>query len=257
MSKFCFFFLTFIAGFQLSALAQRNWGGGVDEEDLHFGFTFQYISSEYKILKRANWRAAFTDNTSGIPQDYATDTINSISSPTSPGFGLGFVSNLRMGKNADLRFTPALSFSDRLIDYNYANSISDQNDPEIYIQKKVQSTLVDFPLGIKIKSDRQKNFRAYLIAGAKYSIDIASKKKTDDAEDPPVNKLVKNNRNILWYEAGFGFDLYFEFFKLSPELKLSNSFRSVLDDRDRADNPYTTPLDKLFLRNLQFSLYFE
>ena len=39
----------------------QNWGGGVDDEPLHFGFTFQYISSEYKILKTANWRDPYMD----------------------------------------------------------------------------------------------------------------------------------------------------------------------------------------------------
>ena len=98
------------------------------------------------------------------------------------------------------------------------------------------------------------NFRVYLIGGVKYSLDIVSKKKTNDLDFAYIDKLVKNKRSILAYEAGIGFDFYFEFFKLSPEIKLSHSVGSVLDP---SDNPYSSPLDKLFLRNLQFSLYFE
>lgn len=236
-----FIFLTMI--FSSDAFAQQSWGGGVDDETLHFGFTFQYISAEYKILKAENWRARVVPP----PGEDTKPELYSISSPVSPGFGLGFVSDYRLGKNADIRFTPALVFSDRLIDYNYV-------DPEEFKQQKIQSTLVDFPLGIKIKSDRKKNFRAYFLGGAKYSIDIVSKKKTNDAGNIFTEKFVKNNRNILWYEAGIGLDIYFEFFKLSPEIKLANSFKSVLQ---REYHPYSTPLDKLFLRNLQFSLYFE
>jgi len=227
----------------VDAFAQQNWGGGVDDEPFHFGFTFQFVSSEYKILKKAEWRNQFP----GPPDEETKPTLYGISSPVSPGFGLGFVSNYRLGKNADIRFTPALVFSDRLIDYEYASEAD-------YRQQKVQSTLVDFPLGIKIKSDRRKNFRAYMIAGAKYSVDIVSKKKTNDLDKIWTEKLVKNTRNILWYEAGIGLDLYFEFFKLSPELKLANSFGSVLRPED---HPYSAPIDKLILRNLQFSLYFE
>jgi hypothetical protein len=33
--------------------------------------------------------------------------------------------------------------------------------------------------------------------------------------------------------------------------------KSVLRDDDRLENPYTAPIDKLFIRNFQFSLYFE
>ena len=243
MTKRLLLLLIIALFFSSSTFAQQNWGGGVDDEPFHFGFTFQFISSEYKILKKAEWR-----NVTTPPEGEETKpTLYGISSPISPGFGLGFVSNYRLGKNADIRFTPALVFSDRLIDYEYASEAD-------FKQQKVQSTLVDFPLGIKIKSDRRKNFRAYMIAGAKYSVDIVSKKKTNDLDKVWTEKLVKNTRNILWYEAGIGMDLYFEFFKLSPELKLANSFQSVLRPED---HPYSAPIDKLILRNLQFSLYFE
>lgn len=228
--------------------AQQNWGGGVDNETLHFGFTFQYVASEYKILKRADWKGPFMDPYNGSPM--INSELQSLSSPVSPGFGLGFVSDLRLGNNADLRFTPGLVFADRLVNYEYA-------DPSYSVQKKVQSTLVDLPLGFKLKSDRQKNFRAYFIGGAKYSLDIASKKKTDDMALAPEAKFLKNIKNTLWYEAGIGLDLYFEFFKLSPEIKFAQSMKSVLKDNDRLENPYTAPLDKLFIRNIQFSLYFE
>src|SRR5690606_20306835 len=120
-----------------------------------------------------------------------------------------------------------------------------------------QSTYVDLPLSFKLKSDRRKNFRAYIIGGTRYSMDIVSKKKKDDSGKSPAAKDMKNVPNALWYEAGIGFDLYFEFFKLSPEIKFAQTLRSVLDGKDRPVNPYIAPVDKLFLRNFQFSLYFE
>lgn len=233
--------LTLICGPR--AFSQQSWGGGVDDEPVHFGFTFQFIAAEYKIMKKASWSQVFPDPDGGDTQP----NLYAVSSPVSPGFGLGFVSNFRLGKNADVRFTPALTFSDRLIDYEY-QAVED------FRQQKVQSTLVDFPLGVKIKSDRRKNFRAYFLGGAKYSVDIVSKKKTNDIDKIWTEKFVKNTRNVLWYEAGIGLDLYFEFFKLSPEIKLAHSLRSVLRPED---HPYSALLDKLYLRNLQFSLYFE
>lgn len=228
----------------LTTAAQQRAGGGVDDEVIHFGFTFQYVSAEYKIFKKTSWRDPYYD--AGI-SSFVTDSLYSISSPVSQGFGLGFVTNLRLGNNGDFRFTPGLVFSDRLVDYQY-------KDPANFKQQKVQSTVVDLPFGFKLKSDRRKNFRAYMIGGAKYSLDIVSKKKTNDAGFAPTEKLLKNTRGILWYEAGIGFDLYFDYFKLSPELKLSNSYRNVLTPED---HPYSTPIDKLLLRNVQFSLYFE
>ncbi|TDQ07387.1 type IX secretion/gliding motility protein PorT/SprT [Pedobacter metabolipauper] len=228
----------------VSAKAQ-NWGGGVDDDNLHFGFTFQYLSSEYKILKKANWRGQYVDEDPQIPN---TPGLRSISSKPTPGFGIGFVVNKRLGENADLRFTPILVFSDRSLSYEYTNANAN-------IDKKISTTLVDFPIGIKIKSDRRTNFRAYVIGGVKFTTDITSKKKTDNSlVTDPAEKFINNARNFMSYEAGLGFDLYFEYFKMSPELKLSYSMKNVLENEPTR---YVAPLDKLMLRHVTFSLFFE
>ena len=247
MKKFLLLSILILFSFNRS-IAQNNWGGGVDDEQLHFGFKFQYISSEYKIQKIENWKGPFIDPFNGLPM--INSQLTSLSSPVTPGFGLGFVSDFMLGNNANLRFTPGLVFADVIVNYEFEN-------PSLSKQRIIQGTLVDLPLGIKLKSDRRKNFRAYVIGGAKYSIDIVSKKKTDDIALSPESKYLKSLKNTVWYEAGLGLDLYFEFFKLSPEIKFSQSRKSVLKDSDRLENPFTAPIDKLCFRNIQFSLFFE
>lgn len=245
----------------------QNWGGGVDDEDWSFGFNFQYISAEYKILKNANWRAPFFEvpnslgvsynPTSGLP---VTGTVNAISSPPTQGFGLGFVVNRRITNNVDLRSTPSIIFSDRNLIYEYEqlppiNLGNGQTKTyDNIIEKKVQATMFEVPLGVKIKSNRLNNVRAYFLGGAKYSIDIGSKKKTADDGEPPLNKFVKNKRNYFSYEAGIGLDLYFEYFKMSPEIKLSYSPNDILLHNGTA---FSNPIDQLRLRQLTFSLIFQ
>ncbi|WP_026903952.1 outer membrane beta-barrel protein [Pedobacter glucosidilyticus] len=244
--------------FAIGAQAQGNWGGGVDDETLHFGFTFQYIQSEYKIQKGLNWRDNITEPADIASTPPITERLNSVSSSLNPGFGIGLLANLYVTKHLDLRFTPTLIFADRVIDYEFESGNKYEQEtvesPEGFTRRAVSSTMIDFPLLIKLKSDRKGNFRAYLIGGLKYGYDIGAKKNADDADNTYFNKLLKNQQGILSYEAGLGFDLYFEFFKLSPEIKISNSINSVLR---RGEDPYSTPLDKLFLRNFIFSLYFE
>ena len=179
--------------------AQQNWGGGVDEQFLHFGFSFQYVSSRVK---------------------------SDINNPSSPGFGLGFVSDWQVGNHGNIRFTPSIVFVDRAL----------------LALDNVESNAIEAPLGFKFKSDRRKNFRAYVIGGVKYARDIISNKTYND-------NPAKFKRNTWWYETGVGFDLYFDYFKLSPEIKLANTLHDV-----RADQTFA---DKVFLRHLQFSLYFE
>jgi hypothetical protein len=224
----------------------QNWGGGVDDSNVHFGFTFQYVSSEFKILKKDNWRSEpyiDQDNPGLIPSK-----LKSISTVPSAGFGIGFVVNKRLNDNSDIRFTPTLVFNDRILNYEYENAANN-------IEKKTQATLVEFPLGIKIKSDRRNNFRAYMLGGAKFTTDISSKKKTNNSLiTDPAEKFVNNKRNYLSYEAGLGFDLYFEYFKMSPEIKLSYSLNDILQDEPTR---YAAPIDKLMLRHVTFSLFFE
>jgi hypothetical protein len=245
----------------------QNWGGGIDDEDWSFGFNFQYISAEYKILKKQNWRSPFYempnsldpsyDPNSGIP---VTSTLNSISSPPSQGFGLGFVMNRMISDNFDIRATPSLIFSDRIVTYEYEPMApinvgnGQTKNFQTVVERKVQATMFEFPLGLKVKSNRMNNFRVYWLGGAKYSIDIASKKKTFDEGETAVNKFLKNQRNYLSYETGIGFDIYFEYFKMSPEIKLSYSTNDLLQHDNTV---YANPIDKLKLRQLTFSLIFQ
>lgn len=228
----------------------QNWGGGIDESDYNFGFSFQYIASEFKIIKKPDWRKPYYDTNQNR---YVTDSLTSISSPKSVGFGIGFVVSTKLNDNMDIRFTPSLVFTDRLVDYYYKEP--PVNNTEFsYFQQKVTPTMVDLPLGVKIKSDRRGNFRAYVLLGGKYSIDMASGKKASDETSASIQKLLKNKKSYLSYEGGIGFDLYFEYFKMSPEFKLSYSLKDILKHED---HPYATPIEKAMLRNFTFSLFFE
>jgi hypothetical protein len=236
-------------------LKAQNWGGGIDQQDFNWGFSFQYVASEYKIIRSPNWREAFrnTDPTEGqVGAQIITDPLKSIVSPLSAGFGIGFVVNYKLTPNVDLRSTPTLIFNDRIVNYTFEETGINPDFSEK--EQRVQATMVDFPIGIKLKSERRKDFRAYLLLGAKYSMDLASGKKAKDETFVLKQKYLKNIKNFASYEAAIGFDLYFEYFKMSPELKVSHSFGNVIK---RENHPYDTPIDKAILRSFTFSLFFE
>ena len=219
------------------------WGGGADQQDLSFGFSFSYVNTYFKILKNPNWRNPFLDKQNG--NQPVTSDLNSISSPNSPGFAVGFLTRYRITEHLEARVTPSLVFADRELSYVYA-------DPNDNVTKSVHATTVDFPLLLKLKSDRLGNFRAYLLGGVKYSYAIGANKS--DAEADLLDKTVKNVSGYSSYEAGVGCDIYFEYFKLSPEIKLSNSIGNVLVPENQ---PFSAPISKLSLHTLMFSLIFE
>ena len=238
--------------FFLNAAKAQNWGGGIDDNTLHFGFTFQYISSEFKFLKKKDWTRPFYDTQDEFSAPVkATDSLNALYSKTSPGFGIGLLVNLKVSEHSDLRFTPTLVFNDRLAYYDFS-----VNGAPATIERRVQATMVDLPISFKLKSDRRNNFRAYMIGGAKYSVDISSKKKTNDDPNSALEKFLKNKRGFFSAEAGLGMDLYFEYFKMSPEIKLSYSLNNILTDGGKP-SAFSQPIDKLMLRHVTFSLFFE
>jgi len=230
--------------FGLSALLAQApaWGGGADQNDLSFGFTFTYVSSYYKIVKKPDWRSPFFDP--GVNKNI-TDSLGSISSVPNPGFAIGFITRYRLTDHLEARVTPSLVFADRALLYTYPDA--SQN-----VTKQVQTTTVDFPLELKLKSDRIRDFRAYLLGGIKYSKAIG--KGASGVSLDPLQREVRNATGFGSYEAGIGCDIYFEFFKLSPEIKISNSIGNVLVPEN---TPYSSPLSKLSLHTISFSLYFE
>jgi hypothetical protein len=219
------------------------WGGGADQNDLSFGFTFSYVSSYYKIQKKPDWRKPFYDSGTG---KNVTDSLNSISSPKTAGFAIGFLTRYRIDEHLEARTTPSLIFADRYLAYAYPTTSED-------VTKSVQSTTFDLPLELKLKSDRVGDFRAYVLGGVKYSLAIGGQKASDVNVDP-LQKMVKNLSGFGSYEAGIGCDIYFEFFKLSPEIKLSNSLGNVLVPENQ---PFSSPISKLSLHSVMFSLIFE
>ncbi|RCH56533.1 PorT family protein [Mucilaginibacter hurinus] len=228
----------------LHAQKAPAWGGGADVTDLSFGFSFTYVSSYLKINKQPDWQLPFIDPETGRT---VTGEIASISSPDAPGFAVGFLTRYRINDHLEVRTTPSLVFADRKLIYKYQDATVEDK------VRQITTTAFDIPLQLKLKSDRIGDFRGYLIGGAKITAGIGSKKNDDKSKDL-IDKLVKTQQYFASYEAGIGLDIYFEFFKLSPEIKISNSFGNIL----RPENhPYSRPLSGLALHTVQFSLYFE
>jgi len=236
------------------------WAGGADQRDLGFGFSFSYVSTYFKIQKNPDWRSPFLDKTNN--NQAVTTDLNSISSPNSSGFAVGFLSRYTITDHLEARITPSLVFADRQLSYTYVSQPTaieytvNQPNPSVAnsadVTKSVQSTTIDVPLLLKLKSDRIGNFRAYMLGGIKYSYSIGADKP--DPEAALLDKTVRNVSGYTSYEAGLGCEIYFEYFKLSPEIKLSNSIGNVLVQENQ---PFSAPISKLSLHTLMFSLYFE
>ncbi|MBI4945546.1 MAG: outer membrane beta-barrel protein [Bacteroidetes bacterium] len=205
-----------------------------DHDKLHFGFSLGFNKADFVI---------FPQNKANKP-----DSVWSIDNRPELGFNLGIISDLRLHDYVTLRFLPALAFQERIIQFKIHPTGALQSD-SIYIDtKKIESTLLDFPINLKIRSERLNNVSAYLLAGGKFSIDLASQAKT---ENPEIIKLTNKD---LAYEVGFGLDFYLEYFKLSAEMKFCAGFKDRLYHEPTT---YSTSISRLFSKLWLFSLNFE
>jgi len=203
-----------------------------DNNKMHFGFTLGINSLDFKI--KQNEEIMFQDS------------LFVLHSNNQKGFNLGIVSNFRIGKYTDFRFIPTLVFGERHLIYSFADSLN-----EITTEKKaIESTLIDFPFYVKYKSERYNNFRSYVLFGVKYSLDIASQKNIADEEQV----ILKLNPNDLMGEIGFGMDFYLEFFKFSPQIKLSAGILNILH---KDNSVYTTSIKNLYTNGWMISFTFE
>ena len=202
-----------------------------DFKKIHFGFTLGINSLNFNINKNKN----FLEN----------DTLLSTLSKDQKGFNLGIVSNLRLGRYTDLRFIPTLVFGERILNYQF-NETSNLNLND----KRIESTLIDFPISLKYKSERYNNFRTYVMCGIKYSLDIASQSEIDDGGQ----ELVKLNNHDLMLEGGFGIDFYLQYFKFSPQIKISHGIINILS---KDNTLYTQTLNNLKTSSWMLSFTFE
>ncbi len=202
-----------------------------DKQPIHFGFLLG--------LNKSNFRVQLVD-------DFRIeDTAYTVVAQGVTGLNLGIISNLRIWDYFDLRFVPSLSFAQRNLNYHLVYDTLDENIP-----KKIESTYLEFPLDLKFKSKRIGNYRIYVLAGAKYAIDMVSQEKVL-AKD---KQIVKLQRYDLGYEIGIGVDFYMTYFKFAPEIKMFNGVNNLIVQDGRT---FAKPIKGLYSKTFLISFTFE
>ncbi len=196
----------------------------------YFGITLAYNNSNFKIHHSS--------------QFILNDSINTAQSITGPGFNLGIVSNLKVGQYFDFRFLPTLSFAEKNIEY------TSDNPNNLQYLRKIESVLVELPFHVRYKSAPYNDKRMFVIAGIKYSFDVAS-----DSRARQANELVKISPTDFAVEVGAGIQMFFPYFIFSPEIKLSHGLGNILIFDDNLDQ--SRVIEKVLSRALTISLHFE
>ena len=197
-----------------------------DDKQFHYGFSIGINSSRFRETHSSSF--------------LGTDSIISAVGRRSPGFSLGFIISYRLTEYFDLRLMPSVAFYERKVEYEFkGRGLVDQIS---------ENTFIEFPLMLKFKSQKRKNFRMYLVGGIKPGVEAGSKKK----DKKPTELRTKNFDLAIDY--GFGLDIYYPLFKFSPEIRISHGLINMLVNDP---NEYAVPLNNLSTHTVTVYLHFE
>ena len=206
----------------VAGVAQSQVGKGIKQENLpnfdlnklHFGFLLGYNNADFFLRQKST--------------ALAVDSLLGVSHINKPGFNLGIIASANINDYLSVRFIPSLSFQDRVLQYRFL----ERNGQVSLFEKPVESTYLEFPINMKFRSQRINNFAVWILAGGKYSIDMASQKDVDNTLDDEV--VVKLNRTDYSYEIGGGMDFFLQYFKFGIDLKIGIGIpNQLIDDGTR------------------------
>lgn len=216
-----------------------------DNKRFHFGFSIGMNFMDFAVK---------TGPDLGCPGD----SVLSVQHAFSPGFAVGVVSDLRMGKHFNLRFIPTFSIGQRNLTYHLAGDAPGVSNPYqlpyVTEKKTVESIMLFLPLEVKWRAARIHNSRPYVTAGCQYTLDMATRKsgKKGEQEDEYRLKLLQHDVGVT---VGLGWEFFLPFEnKVAVELKMFFGFMDLLQ---RETNIYTDRISALNSRMLQLSFTFE
>lgn len=243
-----------------------------DKAPYHFGFLLGANFMDYNLMLKENYQDEVYTNfqdlptasgnaQSNIPISEANfvsyqitkverDTMGwALNSIPRVGFSVGVIGDLRITDNLNLRLSPTFSLSE--INYRYTLQINQVDGPKIFSRRSHNPYLscVEFPLHLKYRSKRYNNVAAYLIAGGNPKLYFSFKKQNQD-----FNWLKPNAFDVA-LEAGTGFDIYNQWFKMGVEFKFSFGLLDAMSESQVFY--YGKPLDGFKNKQFQLSFTFE
>ncbi|MCX2738805.1 porin family protein [Pontibacter anaerobius] len=210
---------------------------GYDDKPVHYGFYLALPLTKYNITHSQ----VYADRVASGGED-AVNAKNDL------GFYTGLVLNVRLAEYLDARFVPGVGFYGRTIEFKNV-ALPTVETAEVMFET-ISNTMVEMPVLLKYKSKRRSNYRPYMVAGIKPSIDLGK-----------ANNGAKNENMLeveifdLALEYGIGIDIFYPYFKFAPELRFSHGLLN--QHKPVAGSTYSDYIQKLTHHNVSLILFFE
>jgi hypothetical protein len=161
-----------------------------------------------------------------------------------PGLKLGLITNYNYNDQISLRFIPAVSLEQRDFGFFF-------EDEGAFSEtlRSVNTSYLDLPLFLQVKTKYYKRYRIYLLTGPQFSINFSNTKKVQN--DPNLLKI--QSQDIAW-TIGWGMQLYGDRLKLSPEIRYSMGLTNIFVPEFTS---HAQAISQLFTQQLVFCVNFE
>jgi hypothetical protein len=251
MRKFLILIIAVLATAQVFSQKKQAWNKPFyDSYPYHFGFAFTFGELDYSV-KHASYFSQL-------------DSVFSIEGKPGALFGASMVVNVKISDNWDFRFIPGLHFGQRTLNYIILKQVQVVNNNNILVDTslrinhpmKIESTLLQFPLLVKYRAQRESNFRPYVVFGFTPAIDLATKKRAKEDEVPKIQL----NKTDVYFDIGAGLDNYLKYFKFTTELRFSYGLMNMAKPfigPDGKEAEYTTAFKRLGSKQVSLIIYFE
>lgn len=167
------------------------------------------------------------------------------------GFNVGLIGDLRINDYLNLRFEPGFYHTQRNLTFpDLDESFQGEKD---YL-RQVKSSYIHFPLLLKVSTKRINNFKPFIIGGVSTAINLSSGEKS--LKDNPQGEF-RMKTNPLYYELGFGVDLYFFYFKFTPSIRGVFSIKDELIRDNDPSSPWTRNIQSMESRAVFINFTFQ
>lgn len=181
---------------------------------------------------------------------YSAYGFRSVQAQALPGAQVGLLASLKLGTPIlRLRLIPTFSFQERVI--KYYSAPNPNQTTEVNNEERINSSNVDFPLLMHIRTLRYGNFTAFAVTGMQFSIDLQS---MEDKSQNYIDPFIKIRKKDWMAQFGGGVEFFNEFFKLGLEIKYSQGLQNVLI---QDLSPVSKPINSLYNNSWIFTVTFE
>lgn len=245
-----------------------------EDASILIGFQYSIAAQNLQLTLKDNWQK---NNPISYPDGDIDNLgeLRSIHDASGIAVSVAIPIDVRTTENLYFTFNPSFMFVNNM-GVNFTSKSPDITNL-VKRQKHILGSTdgsnynaIELPLSIKFRSDekyflhKENRFRAYMIAGARYTKWLALSKDygqllTNLQNNQQIPNALVMKPGYLSWEAGLGIDIFLPYFKLSPEIKFNQSFGNVFDNQANiaTNNKFMGSIDKGLIRNIYFGLIFQ